>query len=100
MNIPRPTHNSYTIYTKSGCGYCTKAKELLQNEHPQPLVVNCDGYLAHNKREFLNQMQTLIGREYRTFPMIFKNGIFVGGYTETKKFYDQSQILAYNDSDF
>lgn len=88
MNIPAPTNNSYTIYAKSGCGYCTKAKELLQNERPQPLVVNCDDYLSDNKREFLNQMQALIGREYKTFPMIFKNGIFVGGYTETKQAYD------------
>ena len=96
MNIPRPTHNSYTIYIKSGCVYCANAKALLQNERPQPLVVNCDDYLAYNKQAFLNQMQVFIGYEYRTFPMIFKNGEFIGGYTETKKSYDSKQSASCN----
>ena len=95
MNFPHPASNSYTIYSKSGCIYCTKAKELLQNEHIPPLFVNCDKFLLENKEEFLNHMKPLIGREYRTFPMIFKNGIFVGGYTETKKAYDQNEIIKY-----
>jgi len=87
MNIPRPTKYSYTIYVRSNCVYCTKAKELLQNENRTTLIVNCDGYLAYNRQEFLNQMQAFIGHEYRTFPMIFKNGVFVGGYTEAKQAY-------------
>ena len=95
MNIPHPANRSYTIYSKSGCIYCTKAKELLQNEHIPPLVVNCDEFLLENKEEFLNQMKKLIGREYKTFPMIFKNGIFLGGYMETKKAYDQNEIIKY-----
>ena len=97
INVPHPASNSYTIYSKSGCIYCTKAKELLQNEHIPPLFVNCDKFLLENKEEFLNQMKPLIGREYRTFPMIFKNGIFVGGYTETKKAYEQSKLVTYGD---
>jgi hypothetical protein len=46
-------------------------------------------------------MKTLIGHECKAFPMVFKNGLFVGGYTETKKDYDQNQILAQSsDADF
>ena len=97
MNIPNPANDSYTIYSKSGCLYCTKAKVLLQNEHVPPLYVNCDEFLLESKEEFLNLMTSLIGYEYRTFPMIFKNGIFVGGYTETKKAYDQSKLVTYGD---
>ena len=97
MNVPRPTSDSYTIYSKSGCLNCTKAKVLLQNEKPQLLYVDCDDFLLENKQEFLNQMKTLIGREYKTFPMIFKNGIFLGGYMEAKKAYDQSQLVTYGD---
>jgi len=95
MNIPHPANHSYTIYSKSGCIYCTKAKELLQNEKPKLLYVDCDKFLLENKEEFLNQMKKLIGREYKTFPMIFKNGVFLGGYMETKKAYDQNEIIKY-----
>ena len=95
MNVPHPANHSYTIYSKSGCLYCTKARVLLQNEHIPPLVVNCDKFLLENKEEFLNHMKNLIGREYKTLPMIFKNGIFVGGYTDTKKDYDQNEIIKY-----
>jgi glutaredoxin len=97
MNVPHPTSDSYTIYSKSGCLYCTKAKVLLQNEKPELLYVDCDDFLLENKQEFLDQMKSLIGREYKTFPMIFKNGIFLGGYMEAKKAHDQSEIITYGD---
>jgi len=97
MNVPHPANDSYTIYSKSGCLNCTKAKVLLQNEKPQLLYVDCDEFLLENKQEFLDQMKILIGREYRTFPMIFKNGIFLGGYMEAKKAYDQNKIITYGD---
>ena len=97
MNIPRPASDSYTIYSKSGCLYCTKAKVLLQNEQPELLYVDCDEFLLENKEDFLIEMKNMIGREYKTFPMIFKNGIFLGGYMEAKKAYDQSKIVANGD---
>jgi glutaredoxin len=97
MNIPNPANDSYTIYSKSGCLYCTKAKVLLQNESVPPLYVDCDEFILKNKEEFLNLMKSHIGYEYRTFPMIFKNGRFIGGYTETKKAYDQSKLVTYGD---
>lgn len=91
MNVPRPTKHSYTIYVRSNCAYCTKAKELLKNEDRTSLFINCDAYLAYNSQDFLNQMKNFIGHEYRTFPMIFKNGEFIGGYTEAKKAHDSKQ---------
>lgn len=33
-------------------------------------------------------MKDIIGYEYRTFPMVFLNGKFIGGYIETKNFFD------------
>jgi len=97
MNVPHPASDSYTIYSKSGCLNCTKAKVLLQNECVPTLYVDCDEFLLENKQEFLDQMKSLIGREYKTFPIIFKNGIFLGGYMEAKKAYDQSKIVANGD---
>ena len=97
MNIPRPASDSYTIYSKSGCLYCTQAVVLLKNEQVSPLYVDCDEFLLENKEEFLKLMKSLIGYEYRTFPMIFKNGHFIGGYTKSKEFYEQSKIVARGD---
>jgi len=70
---------------------------LLQNDRVPPLYVNCDEFLLENKEEFLNLMKSLIGYEYRTFPMIFKSGRFIGGYTKTQEFYEQSKIVARGD---
>lgn len=97
MNVPRPANDSYTIYSKSGCLNCTKAKVLLQNEPVPPLYVNCDEFLLEDKQEFLNLMKSLIGYEYKIFPMIFKNGRFIGGYAKTQEFYEQSKIVANGD---
>ena len=97
MNVPHPASDAYTIYFKSGCLYCTKAKVLLQNEPVPPLVVNCDEFLLEDKQEFLNLMKSVIGYEYKTLPMIFKNGRFIGGYTKAHEFYEQSKIVARGD---
>ena len=97
MNITRPAMDSYTIYSKSVCLYCTKAKGLLQNERIPTLIVDCDKFLIENKEEFFDQMKSLIGYEYKTLPIIFKNGRFIGGYNKTKDFYEESKIVARGD---
>ena len=86
MEYELPSKINYTVYSKSGCSFCTKAKNLLVNESID--VIDCDDYLLDNKMAFLDFMKRLIGREYRTFPMIFdKEGKFVGGFTELKASY-------------
>jgi hypothetical protein len=70
---------------------------LLQNERIPPLVVDCDEFLLENKEEFFYKMKSFIGYEYKTLPMIFKNGRFIGGYNKTKDFYEESKIVACGD---
>ena len=67
----------YSILTKSGCKWCTKVKELLPTAH----YVQCDTLLGG---DFFEEIDTLTGKEYRTFPMVFYNREFVGGYEEVK----------------
>ena len=74
----------YTIYTKSECGWCRRVKEML----PEATVFNCDSYLESDKETFLTEMASRIGKEHRTFPMVFYDGGFIGGYEDTKKFVD------------
>jgi glutaredoxin len=89
MDYIMPNSQGYTIYSKSGCPFCTKVKRLLEKESPAPLLVDCDDYLVENKEDFLLFIQQMAGKEYKTFPMIFHNGNFIGGFTETKEYYEK-----------
>jgi glutaredoxin len=87
MEYEPPSETTYTIYCKSGCPNCTKAKNLIKKENP--MIVDCDDYLIEDKEGFLDFMRFVIGKEYKVFPMIFKNGQFIGGYNELVKDYEK-----------
>jgi len=82
MDFVKPIETGYTIYSKSGCPYCDKAKALLKIDNP--IVVDCDPYLvtASDKEEFLQFIKEIGQKEQRTFPIIFKNATYVGGYSD------------------
>lgn len=81
MNFDLPTKKGYFMYSKSGCKFCRMAKELL----PDVTVVNLDEYIETDKAKCLNQLATIAEVEIKTFPVIFFNEIFIGGYTESKE---------------
>jgi glutaredoxin len=88
--IDAPKSTGYTIYTKSNCPYCVQAKQLLTTAH----VVDCDPHLTPSvKLFFLQYMDTLTKQQYRTFPMIFYDGQFVGGYTDVKVHYEKQMCF-------
>jgi len=72
---------NWLIYTKNGCTYCEKAKALLDKNNCKYKKIEVD---SSNKeviyREIDNKTNT-----YRYFPIIFRNGLFIGGYTELTK---------------
>ena len=86
-NYEMPSSTTWTIYTKSKCPYCSKIKIIMSDKTPQPKFINCDNYLINNKQSFLSHIQKIIGKEYKTFPIVFYKGEFVGGFTETFNFY-------------
>ena len=88
MNIPSPHSKGFTIYTKTNCSFCTKVKTLLEAETPKPVIVLCDDFLTEDRDAFLAFIKKNAGVEYKTFPMVFYNRRFVGGFTETKKYID------------
>lgn len=61
-----------TIYTRSGCPYCTRAKELLNSKGAAFNEIN-----AGNAPELRAEMQQRSGRN--TFPQIFVGSVHVGG---------------------
>jgi glutaredoxin len=97
---PIPAQTGYTIFTKTACPYCVMAKNLLKDENPQ--VLECDEYLfsPQTKEHFLQYIQNLTGKSYRTFPMVFKDGVFIGGYTDTKEWYQLEKAFTNEIADF
>ena len=73
--------HTYTVYTKSHCPACDKTKTLL----PKAKFINCDTYLEEADA-FLDFIWSLPEADsVSTFPMIFKNGTYIGGYSELSK---------------
>ncbi len=86
MDFISPSNTGFTIYSKSGCPNCTKAKQLLHG-YSNMEIINCDEYLLEDKEGFLNFIKEKTGGiEHRTFPMIFHDKTFIGGYKELEKY--------------
>lgn len=85
MNIEEPSDKSFTIYSKTNCKYCVLVKSLLDENKIPFIEINCDYYLDENKQIFLNFIKERAGREYKTFPMVFCDGKFIGGFVETDR---------------
>ena len=91
-SYPLP-EKEYTIYTKSKCSYCTRAKVLLPYAH----VILCDDYLADDRDQFLAFMDKVSTKTPRTFPMVFHNGQYIGGYEDTKEYVDKLEAFLFVD---
>ena len=83
ITIIKPNAKGYTIYTKSGCAYCNLAKQLL-NKHSH-IIIDCDEIYLDNKNVFFEKMMEYTKISHKTFPIIFFNGQFIGGYSEIKQ---------------
>ena len=70
----------YTILTKTGCKWCDKIKELL----PSAYYINCDINDA-SRDAFYEKVDALSGTSPRTFPMVFLNKKYIGGYKDTRQ---------------
>lgn len=69
------------VYSINNCGYCDAAKSLLKNKNIEFEEVNLTGD-DDGKFELVKKTGQ------RTFPQIFLDGNFVGGYTDLKSFLD------------
>lgn len=100
MEFDEPHSKQTTVYSKSGCINCKKVKQLLEKYMIQFNIVDCDEYILENKEDFLLFIKNLVGHEYKTFPMVFNNGVFIGGYNETVKYFSeqQNQTLNFDES--
>ena len=91
--FPLPNLGGYTIYTKRDCIFCDKVKELLHNE--KIFLVECDEF---DRELFLEFIDKLTPYSHRTFPYVFKDNVFIGGFTETERYKEANdKSLAFYD---
>ena len=88
MEFIHPSDNTFTIYTKSGCPGCLKAKKLLSDLFITPLIIDCDDYLIDYRSDFLQIIKKIANIEENKvifFPIIFENGKYIGRYEDLVK---------------
>jgi glutaredoxin len=82
----KPASRDYTIYSISNCKYCVMAKEHLGSVSgvSASSVINCDKFVGscRERDNFYNFMRQYTIFPYIHFPMIFKDGKFIGGLKE------------------
>ena len=89
MDFEKPSEKGFTFYSKSGCINCNKIKTLLIENKLDYIVISCDEYLLEDKENFLLFIKERANKEYKTFPMVFNDGIFIGGFTETQDYFNK-----------
>ena len=85
MEFPEPQATGFTVYTKTDCSYCVKVKFLLEEFEHTYTAINCDEYLT-DKPAFLTFIQGIAGKEHKTFPIVFFDGKYIGGFDNTMHF--------------
>jgi glutaredoxin len=77
---------NFTVYSKDGCPYCQKVKQVLELTKQQFVVYNLGDEFT--KEEFYAEFG-----EGSTFPQVICNDIHIGGCTDTVKYLQEKNIL-------
>ena len=93
MEFSEPYPTGFTVYSKSGCHNCTKLKKLLVEHHLFFVEIQCEDYLIEDRDRFLSFMESKIGKSYSTFPMVFYDHTFIGGFNEAKSQIEKLLVL-------
>lgn len=77
------TSNDIVIFSKSNCGYCDKAKSVLDKRNMKYYALELDNHKKCPGEDCTNVIQALMYQtRMRTVPQIFYKGSLIGGYTE------------------
>ena len=89
MEFKEPFKTGFTVYTKSGCPNCSKVKKIFNERKMSYQIIDCDDYLIEDKINFLLFIEKKTNIIFKSFPMIFNDDIFIGGYQETINYVDK-----------
>lgn len=72
---------SFTVFGRPGCGYCVRAKQVLEMKKLPHKYVDmfAEGISPAD-------LEKTIGKPVRTVPQIFHGTEHIGGYTELEKY--------------
>ena len=93
MEYPKPFDTNFTVYTVTKCGYCNRFKhELRKHGREPPEVILCDEFVStpEQKRNFFAHVNTMTTKPHYTFPIIFHNGKYIGGFTDSCAFLEST----------
>ncbi len=80
------TKMNFTIYSKDGCSYCSKAKQLLEYTNQKFVVYNLDKHFT--KEQFIEEFGVGKG-----FPQVTVDGQKLGGCTETLRYLQEKKLI-------
>jgi glutaredoxin len=96
MDFTKPSLTGFTVYSKSGCSNCIIVKKIIKEKNFLLQEINCDEYILEDKDEFLNFIESIVGHNHKTFPIVFYEGEYVGGLNDTTK-YIEKLVLSFED---
>ena len=76
----------FAVYTKEGCAYCEKVKEVLQLTESKFVVYNLDEHF--DKDSFYGEFG-----QGSTFPQVVVDGKKLGGCVDTVQFLKENKIV-------
>ena len=77
---------NFAVYTKDGCPYCDKVKEVLQLTESKFVVYNLDEHF--DKDSFYGEFG-----QGSTFPQVVVDGKKLGGCVDTVQFLKENKIV-------
>ena len=77
---------NFAVYTKEGCPYCEKVKEVLELTKSKFVVYNLDEHFDHNS--FYGEFG-----QGSTFPQVVVDGKKLGGCVDTVQFLKENKIV-------
>ena len=92
MDFALPNKTGFVIYSKNECIFCSNVKTLLNQRGLDFNEINCDEYILHDKNSFLAFVSKMSMQTINTFPVVFYNNHFIGGYTETARFVEKLEV--------
>ena len=89
MEFIEPEKKGFTVYSKSGCPNCVKVKQLIKDKYFLFKEIDSDDYIIEQKDAFLKFIENRAETNYKTFPMVFYDGKFVGGLAHTIEYIEK-----------
>lgn len=80
--LDAPTDQGYTIYSRSGCCNCDKAKKKIKDAGRSLLYIDCDEELIEDRESCLTNLKLYAGKTITQFPVIFFDGEYIGSWKD------------------